>query len=61
MTTENKDWISPAELARQLSVSRRTIFRHIASGRLPKPIYLGCKSPRWRQIVIDAALQKMSG
>lgn len=42
------EMLSSAELARRLRVSRRTIFRLLASGRLPEPTRLSARTLRWR-------------
>ena len=39
--------VTAAVLAAQLEVSERTLYRDIASGRLPKPTKVG-RSSRWR-------------
>lgn len=38
---------SPADAARLLGVSRAQFWKLHAAGRLPAPVYLGAKAPRW--------------
>jgi len=40
--------LSAAQLAKELSISTRTISRLASSGKLPKPIAIG-RSVRWRR------------
>lgn len=49
--------LSPAALAEMLEVNRRTVFRMADSGKLPKPIYLGSRLPRWRRSTVLAWLE----
>ena len=41
--------VTVSQLAEILGVCRVTIYRRIASGDLPKPLYVGKRSPRWRE------------
>lgn len=50
MTTERDEpplLITPAETARLLSISTRTLWRQLSAGRIPRPVRLG-GVVRWR-------------
>jgi excisionase family DNA binding protein len=49
--------ISAKELAKLLNVSTRQIWRMRSSGKLPKPLILGCHSIRWRTSEIENWLE----
>ncbi len=40
--------LSAKDAAIVLGISRAQLWKLHASGRLPLPVYLGAKSPRWR-------------
>ena len=44
------------ELATKLRVSRATVWRMVAAGRLPDPVYPSWRTPRWVESACDAAL-----
>ena len=50
----------PAELLTRrdlealLRVSRSVVYRRVADGSLPPPIYLGTTTPRWRRADVEA-------
>lgn len=46
------------DLARYFRVSRRTVYRWMAAGTLPKPIYVANKAPRWPEAVLTSFLQE---
>jgi len=50
--------VSAEQLAKRLSVSRRTIFRLVASGRLPQPLRLSKRTVRWRWADVEEFLAK---
>ena len=39
--------VSAEQLAKRLSVSRRTVFRLTSAGKLPQPIRLSKRTVRW--------------
>lgn len=41
------DLLTTAQVAAMLQVSLRTVRRHIAEGKMPDPIYVGARAPRW--------------
>lgn len=43
----HSEFVSPAEVAKRLNVSRRTLFRLVSAGRLPQPIRLTKRTVRW--------------
>lgn len=51
-------WLGLSGLAEYLSVSTETVQKLVAEGRLPRPIYLTPRLPRWRLADIDATLTK---
>ncbi|MBC7076696.1 MAG: AlpA family phage regulatory protein [Synergistales bacterium] len=42
------EFLSPADLAKRLGVSRRTVFRFVSAGKLPQPIRLTRRTVRWQ-------------
>ncbi|MGC9261662.1 MAG: helix-turn-helix transcriptional regulator [Phycisphaerae bacterium] len=52
-------YLTSKDLAEMLSTSTRSVWRMVATGRIPKPIYLGSKSPRWRLSDVEAAIALM--
>jgi excisionase family DNA binding protein len=42
-----KIWLTPADVAKLLSIGVRTVWRMLATGRLPQPIRLSRKLVRW--------------
>ena len=54
--TMNTEFLSPAELAKRLNVSRRTVFRFVSAGKLPQPLRLSKRTVRWRWADVEAFL-----
>ena len=52
--------LTATELSELLKISRVQVWRATQAGKLPKPIYLGPKSPRWRSDEIDAVIERAS-
>lgn len=50
----NPVFVRDTDLARRYSVSRASIWRWTASGRLPKPVRLGPACTRWRLAEVEA-------
>jgi len=46
------------ELATKLRVSRATVWRMVAAGRLPDPVYPSWRTPRWREHECIIAIDK---
>ncbi len=44
------------QLSRLLSLSRTTVWRAVSSGRLPKPVYISPKTPRWIRVEVEKAI-----
>ena len=42
-----------------LNVTRATVYRFMNDGRLPTPMYLAPRRPRWRVEEIEAAVQRL--
>lgn len=42
------DTLTVQDMAELLCVSSRTVWRWVASGRIPAPVRIGCRSTRWR-------------
>ena len=59
MTATALQYVTATQIAEMLSTSTRSIWRMVACGRLPRPIYLGRKSPRWRLAEVESALEKL--
>jgi predicted DNA-binding transcriptional regulator AlpA len=43
-----------ADVAREIGMSKVTIWRKYSTGKMPRPVSLGHKSPRWRYSDIKA-------
>lgn len=51
--------LSAAQVAEKLGVSRRTVWRLVSLGTLPKPMLLSARCARWRASDVAAALEKL--
>ena len=49
MSNEPAALLDPEALAQRLKVSKATIKRMKRTGKLPRPIYLGPRMPRWNE------------
>ena len=49
--------LSPPKLAERLGISLPTVWRITAEGRIPRPVYLAPRMPRWRLSEVMAALE----
>jgi len=58
---EQPDWMTKKQVADWLQCSQRQVELLTAKGRLPKPIYLGESSPRWRRAELLASLEQQEG
>ena len=47
-------FLSAREVAELLSISRVHVWRKVADGTLPAPVYVGPKAPRWREDELTA-------
>jgi predicted DNA-binding transcriptional regulator AlpA len=50
-------WITPTELGALLGVNRRTVFRYIECGQIPKPKHFSARNVRWRREDLGDVLQ----
>jgi prophage regulatory protein len=50
---ENLGLLTVGDVARRLRISRRTVWRWSAAGRLPAPLRLGPQCTRWRAAEIQ--------
>ena len=51
-------WLDSEATARRLCVRVDRLSRLVRAGKIPKPDYhLGCRSPRWDKLAIDAVFQ----
>ena len=41
------------EVCATLKLSRARVYAHVAAGRIPKPIHIAPRCPRWRSDVIE--------
>jgi excisionase family DNA binding protein len=44
------------QVARRLAISVRSVWRHVASKRLPAPFYPTPRAPRWRRSDLERFL-----
>jgi len=62
-TTDPNDLVdrllSIPKVAKRFGVDRRTIWRWIAAGALPQPVYVGKKLPRLAESFIEAHIQQL--
>jgi prophage regulatory protein len=56
-TDPNQLALPPADAARILGVSRATFFKMHSSGKLPLPVYLTPRCPRWSRAELVAWLE----
>ncbi len=52
------EYLSVETLAARLGLDRATIWRQVAQRRLPSPVYVASRSPRWRWSEIEATLEQ---
>ncbi len=52
------EYITVATLAERLGAHPSTVWRLVAAGTLPLPIYIGSRSPRWEWGEVTAALTR---
>ena len=52
--------LTPTALADHLGVTRETVWRSVQRGSLPRPIYVGSRSPRWRPEEIAEHLDQLA-
>lgn len=45
--------LSVKQVGRMLDCSRKTIMRLVTEGKLPKPVLLSKKSPRWYRVDVE--------
>lgn len=48
------------DVAAKLRVSRATVWRMVAAGRLPPPVYPSWRTPRWVELQCDEAVSQFS-
>jgi excisionase family DNA binding protein len=60
-TLPEQGLLTTKQVARLLQVSVRTVWRYLRGGRLPRPRYVGPRSPRWLRAEIDARLSGEGG
>ena len=53
--------LTAKQVAAQLGISRVHVWRKVADGTLPAPVYLGPKAPRWRAEEIAAWIDALPG
>lgn len=58
---EQPELMTKKQVAEFLQCSQRQVELLTAKGRLPKPIYLGESSPRWRRAELLASLEQQEG
>jgi excisionase family DNA binding protein len=49
--------LTAGEVARLLGISRAQLYKLHQSGRLPRPVYLGTRAPRWLRDELEAWLR----
>lgn len=47
------------QVAAQLGISRVHVWRKVADGTLPAPVYVGPKAPRWRAEALAAWIDSL--
>ena len=55
-----RDLLTVKQVAQQLKVSQRTVWRYVSRKRLPAPVRLSSARLRWRQDDIDTFLERMT-
>jgi predicted DNA-binding transcriptional regulator AlpA len=56
--TDQTDYVSPKEVAKQLCVTPETLMTWARKGTFPKPIELGHRSHRWKRAVVESFLNQ---
>jgi len=57
---QKNEWLTAANLAEMLHMSRRTIWRMAATGQLPAPARLSARSTRWSRAAVEARLAELA-
>ena len=53
----NEEWLSAGRACELLGISKTTFFVKVKQGDLPKPLYFGARSPRWKMDDIEKFLK----
>ena len=48
------------QVCARLGIGRSAIYTGMAAGRIPRPIHVAPKAPRWRADEIDAYIERLS-
>ncbi|HEY5299763.1 MAG TPA: hypothetical protein VIJ55_03710 [Acetobacteraceae bacterium] len=51
-------WLTAQDVADQLGINVRVLWRAVARLRFPSPTYVTARTPRWRQSWIDEAAER---
>lgn len=54
-------WLSLAEVAALLTISKRTLQKWVAAGRFPAPVRRGAKWVRWSREVVQRVMDDWQG
>ena len=52
--------LTAVQVAERLNISKPTLYRLVAVGRLPRPLKVGPQASRWRSDEIAAHLERLS-
>ena len=53
------DLLTARQVAERLSMSVRTLYRMVKSGRVPRPVRLGRKLIRWRRRDVERYVRRL--
>ena len=60
MTTQDVRLLTVAEVCARIGLSRPALYRRLAKGAFPPPVYVGERSPRWRSDVLAEWIEGLS-
>ena len=49
-----------SQVCERLQIGRSAVYVGMAAGRIPRPIHVAPKAPRWRADEIDAHIEQLS-
>lgn len=59
MQPSTKRLVDKAEFMRRLSANESQFWRLRQSGVVPEPVYLGPKSPRWPEEIVESVIARI--
>ena len=55
-----QELLTVSEVGELLKLSRSRVYAHVAAGRIPKPIHIAPRTPRWRREEIESWIERLA-